>query len=312
MNQIRSDSITISPTALFQIIKVIKKDGPAESGRLYGMPPSTEGNPIEVTTACPEIGGDPNTFIANHNKLIQQLNYDTIEVGFYTRNHYGRSLSFKDLLNLYRYQRQFPDYFALVVVVDEAALFLSIRAFRISEKSLNSIIKHDNQLAPEYISDEMTPECLLTELKVSFTLSPLDRVILKQLLSKFSLLSDIFSLSNFSNMGNQLTAITDSSERISEQIVYQNQNISAIEENRKKRQEYLEVLRNENKVRKQRNLPEHDETEVDIVYPKVPITDKIDALSELYYFKAKTDELRSDLEDENTKINALISLPNKV
>ena len=303
-----SQVISISPAALFQILKVIKKDGPTETGRLHGMP-SINGGPTEVTNACPDFGEERKDIYSKHKGNIKRLNYDTLEVGLYTRNHSGRSLSFYDLNHQYHYQKKYPDYFTLVVVVDEAALFLSIRAFRISANAMNAILGRNDQLVSEYITEETTPENLLDELKVVFSLSPLDNVILKSLLSSFSLLSDIFSLSNFSNMGTQLAAITDSTEKITEQILIQNENIKEIHENKQKQQAYREVLIGENKIRKQRNLQEHSLDAVYEVYPDIPISDKIEALSELYKFKTRTDELKSDLEDESTKIKALISLP---
>ena len=227
-----SRSVTISPAALFQIIKDIK-NGPGvdhAQGRLYGMPSDGRDDcPIEVTHAFPnyskkEFGqgsrpdnitsiNDEKSFSLDHMKAVKKLNFDAENVGWYTSQSCGRRFNFKDLAYHQSFQKEDPTYFCLVVDLSESSL--SLRAFRISDRAMEYIEKtHGLSDNLPYIDESMFFNNLLEEYNVSFSLSRLDMEITTFILSSFNLIADVFKLRDPSTFEGNVPLVSEAIDEI--------------------------------------------------------------------------------------------------
>ena len=323
------NGVTLSPTALFQIIKDIKM-GPSieySSGRLYGMPSDEDGSSIEVTHAftnfsrkfskkptdeqdLKDYNSDIDKFTKEHLINVGQLNYDIENVGWYTSRNCGRYFSFKDLTQQYYSQKEDSSFFCLVV--DMSASTLSLRAFRIKDKAMNYL--SENQFGVEYdvpyIHQSMLFENLLEEFPVSFKLTNLEQSILNQILSSYSLVTDVFRLRDHKTFESHMPDIADSMTNISDELNYCVDDAAKVKENQAKRDAYLRERRETNKKRVARGLSPLPEEDVDYDIPLRKQCNKVNAISDIYTFNAKSAALRAEMEEEITKISVLTALDN--
>ena len=316
--------ITISPAALFQIIRDVKM-GPSQDtqGRLYGMPSDGEGSPIEVTHAFPdysrkELGrqtGEQNTsndedvknFARAHLKRVKQLNFDGENVGWYTSRNCGRRMAFKDITDQQEYQKEESSYFCLVVDLSQSSL--SLRAFRINEQAMQFLQgKSTAKDIFPVIDETMYFDNLLQEYEVSFCLSPLDQVITTEILSSFNLIADVFRIRDPSTFDKNVTTVADSIDSIEKDLKEFTTEKHKIRNNAKERDSWLKERRANNKKREAKGLPPLPEDEVDIVHPLTQPSNKIDVISQIYQYNANSAALHQELDEEITKIEALVNL----
>lgn len=313
-------SITLSPTALFQIIKDIKMGQADHSqgaqGRLSGMPSDGKGSPIEVTHAFPDSRRDFQTntneeeienFAKSHLQKIKKLNFDTENVGWYTSQNCGRRLNFKDLNKQHQYQKNDSSFFCLVVDISGSSL--SLRAFRISDKAMAFLEGKDTSKDSFPVIDEsMYYKELLQEYDVSFSLSPLDQVITTEILSSFNLIADVFRLRNPSTFQGNVPIIADSIDNIEKSLRDFTSEKHKIKFNANQREKWLQERRQTNLKREAKGLASLPEDEVDEVYPVPNPSNKLEFISNLYQFNSYSSALHEELDEEITKMEALINL----
>lgn len=322
--------VKLSPTALFQIIKDIKMGPSVEysSGHLYGMPPDDTDPSIEVTHAFPDFSrkftkrptdeqdlrdykADINRFTKDHlNSVCTKLNYDTENVGWYTSRNCGRYFSLKDLSEQYKTQKEESSFFCLVV--DMSSSTLSLRAFRIKDAAMAYL--SENQFGVEYdvpvIDDSMRFENLLEEFPVSFKLSNLEHVILNQILSSYSLVTDVFRLRDHKKFESHMPDIADSMTNISDELNYCIEDAAKVRDNRERRAAYIKERKETNKKRVERGLAPLSEDDVNYDIPLRKQCNKVNPITDIYTFNAKSAALRAELEEEITKISVLTALDN--
>lgn len=311
-------SITLSPTALFQIIKDIKMGSSDHGqGRLSGMPSDGQGSPIEVTHAFPDYGKkdysastneeEVEKFAKNHLRQIKKLNFDNENVGWYTSQNCGRRLNFKDLNKQHQYQKNDSSFFCLVV--DLSGSSLSLRAFRISDKAMAFLEGKDTSKDSFSVIDEsMYYKELLQEYDVSFSLSPLDQVITTEILSSFNLIADVFRLRNPSTFQGNVPIIADSIDNIEKSLKDFTSEKHKIRNNAVQREKWLQERRQTNIKREAKLLPPLPEDEVDTVLPVPNPSNKLEFMSNLYQFNANSSALHEELDEEITKMEALVNL----
>jgi hypothetical protein len=255
--------VLISPVALFQIIKDIQM-GPINKeghGSLFGMPADINDptSSIEVTHALPssspkfrdqkqkltdplqqqQYAEDVVKFTKSHLEDLHRLNFDTYDVGTYTSISAGRRLSANDIQDLYERQREFPQAFFLVVVLENASL--SVRAFRISDDSLAYLEATDyfERGAPTYIEEPMLFRNLIVELTVSFQLTPLEEAILEGMLSNYNLVADVFRLRNPEAMNDAMRQFTYTMDELVAELGRIQEDGEKLKANREKRERWV-------------------------------------------------------------------------
>jgi len=331
----REAEVLISPVALFQIIKDIRL-GPARReddscGSLYGLPCDIENakSSIEVTYAFPEYSrkfghqkpteqstdqqrqeyvDDVEKFTHEHLKDIQDLNFDTYPVGSYTSRNAGRRLASEDIEHLYQHQKEFPQYFYLVVVLDYSSL--SVRAFRISDASL-SYLERKNYFEKQYVSSiesEMLFSNLIVELSVSFKLTELEQMILEGMLGSYNLVADVFRLRNLSTMDKEMNQLTDVMDKLSDELGRVSEDKDKLRVNREERERWLSERRALNARRRYQRQPELPESEIDVFVPELQPIGKHPNIWSIYQYNAKSTGLSAEIEEEATKIEALLAL----
>ncbi|OHT06221.1 hypothetical protein TRFO_25764 [Tritrichomonas foetus] len=314
-------SITLSPVALFQIIKDIKM-GPAVDhahGRLYGMP-SDENGKIEVTHAFPNYSkkeystrtGDQNISddykknAIDHIKAYKKFNVDKENVGWYTSQSCGRRFDFKDLNEQFNCQNESgASYFCLVVDLSESSL--SLRAFGINDQAMAHLNKIKNNYHP-YVDESMYFENLLLEYPVSFSLSALDQEITTQILSSFNLIADVFRLRDPSAFEGNVPIVTEAIDDVESNLRSFTNEKRLMKNNRTDRENWLKERRQTNENREKKGLSPLPEDEVNEVYPLRMPSNKNDVISQLYKFNANSAALREELDEEVTKMKALVAL----
>lgn len=314
-----SDSVTISPRAIFEIIKDIQsgRSGSDAQGYLYGLPE----NPIEVTSAFPtySLKAEPAetadeavkeeyrnsiiNFQKTHMDELKALYCDYEHVGRYTSRNVGGRIHFRDL------NRQWEDQvenssllFTLVVTINGSSL--STRAFRVSPEAVEFMKQNDiNEIG--YIDEVFFYNNFVQELNVSFALTKLDEALIQEMLSKFNLISDVFILRDMNLMHNQMLQIYDSLDKITQDVKNANIDKLQIEENRAKRKEWIEERKEKNLSRIAHKLEPLPLEDVDKEIPKREQSRKRDAIDNIYEFKARADAILAELKDEKIKINTL-------
>ncbi|KAH0790331.1 Eukaryotic translation initiation factor 3 subunit H [Histomonas meleagridis] len=322
-------SVTLSPAALFQIIKDIKM-GPSSdfsTGRLYGMPSDGNGAPIEVTHTFPNFSrlypkrpteeqdiknydADVEKFTIDHLNNVQKLNYDLENVGWYSSRNCGRRFDFNDLPAQYFAQKRDSSYFCLVV--DMSCSTLSLRAFRIKDEAMNYLSKHPFGIDEEIpnIDNSMLFDNLLQELNVSFKLTKLEETIVNQILSSFSLVTDVFHLRDHSSFESHIPDIADKIANINDELNYSIKDAEKVRENHAQRNAFIKERRETNEKRAARGLPPLPEEEVDYAVPLIVPCNKVKSISDIYTFNSKSAALRAEMEEETTKISVLTALGN--
>jgi hypothetical protein len=248
--------IRVSPVALFEMIKDIRMGPsiPEARGNLYGMPADPE-NPqtwIEVTSAFPEYSrkfanqkpnelqqhdyiADVRAFTREHLKDIKSLGMDGYDVGLYTSRNAGRRLAADDIRHLYDRQKEIPQSFCLVVVLDNSSI--SVRAFRISATSLEYLERTDyfTRQDAAHIDKEMLFANLIVEVSVSYQLSPLEQMILQQMLGNFNLIADVFRLRDLATLQPEMRNFTDTMDDLVESLFKNSNDQKKLEANKEAR-----------------------------------------------------------------------------
>ena len=311
------NKIKISPVALFEIIKNIKNGGNSESmGYLYGM----WSDPIELTNAIPvypalipgskreefsKNDSDQTKFQKNCLKNLKSFNYDYSHVGFYTSKSYGGKPSFKDILELiYRIQKETPYFFGLFV--DISSINLIVRAFRLSKEALN-YLKNPQKGDLEFIPPCLTYENIIQELEIIFEPSPLESAILSEMLTKFKIISDVFTLTNLNSFETKLTELFEQLDTTTNNLQSFLEDYEITKQNKQKRELWIKERIEKNKIRQSKGdtLLSLD---VDEEIPEKRLNDKNVPLHQLFNYRAKSDSLNNLFVDEKKKIEVLLSL----
>lgn len=315
------DEVTISPRAIFEIVKDIQvaRYGPEAKGYLYGYPDS----PIEVTSAFPTYSvktepaenADPSikeeyiasvqNFQKTHIEELRRLNFDGEHVGRYTSCNVGGRITFNDLYRQYEDQMDSPILFTLVVAINGTSL--SARAFRVSPRAVE-FMKDNNINEIGYIDETFFYENFVQELSVKFVLTELDKALVQEMLGRFNLISDVFKLRDLSTMQNQMLSIYESLDNITNEVGKATSDKYRIEENREKRRLWIEDRKEKNLQRIAHKLEPKPLEDVDDEIPKLKQAPKRDAIDCIYEFKARAEATASELEDEKTKIATLQAL----
>jgi hypothetical protein len=318
------DEVSISPRAIFEIVKDIQvgRYGREASGFLYGLPD----NPIEVTSAFPsysvktepqdnadasakeEYIASVQNFQKTHLEELKRLNFDNEHVGTYTSANVGGKITFKDLYRQFEGQVSAPLLFTLVVSINGTSL--SARAFRVNPEAVEFMKENDiNQIG--YINQKFFYENFVQELKVTFKLTPLDEVIVQEMLGRFNLISDVFKLRDMNTMQNQMLSIYESLDNITNEVNKAASDKYKILENREKRRLWIEDRKEKNIQRIAHKLEPKPLEDVDEEIPLLKQSPKRDAIDCIYDFKARAEQAVRELEDEKTKIAALQALSEK-
>jgi hypothetical protein len=319
--------VHITPVALFQIIKHIRT-GPAIDcrGSLYGMPsdPADPTVPIEVTAAFPsyaprftkpaseqqadEYGQDVEQFTREHLHCMSKLNGDTFNVGWYTWRHAGRRLAADDLRLLFDKQKERLQSFALVVDIDDASI--SVRAFKISQGSMDYLERTDyfGKSDPTQIDPELLFKNLVVSPPVTFQLTPLEQVILDQMLESFSLIADVFRLRNLETMKKELVDLTDTMDELRDNLMKTVDDKAALVANRAARQRWIDERNEANEKRRLHKRPELPLDELDAAVPLQRPISKHPIIFHTYQYNAKSTALSVAVEEEKTKMTALAAL----
>jgi hypothetical protein len=324
--------IRVTPVALFQIIKDIRMGPsiPEARGTLYGLPadPAIPLSPIEVTSAFPEYSRkfanqklselqhddyveDVRKFTRDHLKDVKKLVIDTYGVGFYTSRNAGRRLAADDIRLLYDHQKEDPQSFCLVVVLDNSSI--SVRAFRISPSSLDYLERTDYfaRAEPPHIDREMLFANLIVEVSVGYQLTPLEQMILQQMLGNFNLIADVFRLRDVATLQPEMRHFTDTMDELSDSLVKVADDQQRLSENREARAQWLRERRELNARRKAYNQPELPESAIDDEVPKERPCSKHPVIWHTYQYNAKSQALNAEVQEEQTKITALLALGRK-
>ncbi|EAX88751.1 hypothetical protein TVAG_105990 [Trichomonas vaginalis G3] len=316
------DSITISPRAIFEIIKDIQsgRSGSDAQGYLYGLPE----NPIEVTSAFPaySLKAEPSetaddivkeeyrnsikNFQKTHLEELKALNCDYEHVGRYTSRNVGGRIHFRDLNRQWEEQVETSsDLFTLVVTINGSSL--STRAFRVSEEACEFMKEHDiNEIG--YIDPVFFYDRFVQELQVTFALTKLDEALIQEMLSRFNLISDVFILRDMNAMQDQMIQIYDSLDKIKDEVTKATADKFKIEENRAARKQWVDERKEKNLSRIAHKLEPLPLEDVDKEIPKLDQSRKRDAIDNIYDFKARADAILAELKDEEKKIDTLSSL----
>jgi hypothetical protein len=326
--------VLVSPVALFQIIKDIQM-GPINKeghGSLFGMPADINdpSSSIEVTHAFPsyspkfrdprqkltdpaqqqQYADDVARFMRAHLADVKRLSFDTYDVGTYTSISAGRRLSAADIQDLYERQREFPQAFYLVVVLENASL--SVRAFRISDVSLAYLETTDyfEKGAPTFIEEPMLFRNLIVELSVSFALTPLEETILEGMLSNYNLVADVFRLRNPGTMKDAMRQFTYTMDELITELGRIGEDREKLSANREKREQWVAertaaVARKKGKKAPTQEDPARD---VEAVIPKIKPMNKHYAIWHIYQCNARSAALSAEFGEEKTKMLALLAL----
>ena len=315
------DTITISPRAIFEIVKDIQlgRQGSESHGFLYGLPE----DPIEVTSAFPSYSIKPepsesadaaakeeyttsvHNFQKQHIEGLKSLNFDYEHVGRYTSRNVGGRIHFNDLHRQYEDQSGAPLLFTLVVSINGSSL--STRAFRVSDRAVE-FMKDHKMSEIGYIDEVFFYENFVQELNVKFSLTPLDKALIGEMLRKFNLISDVFKLRDLSSMNFQMLNIYEALDNVVQEAGKAASEKYKIEENRELRRQWREATMEKNEQRRARNQEERSLKDVDDEIPLLKQSPKRDAIDYIYEFKARAESLQQQLDDEKTKISTLQAL----
>jgi hypothetical protein len=324
--------IRVTPVALFQIIKDIRMGPsiPEARGNLYGMPadPDDPNSWIEVTSAFPEYSrkfanqklnelqqqdyvDDVLAFTREHLADAKRLEMDVYDVGLYTSRNAGRRLAADDIKLLYDRQREAPQSFCLVVVLDHSSI--SVRAFRISPASLEYLDRTAYFVDPKppQIDKEMLFENLIVEVSVSYQLTPLEERILQQMLGNFNLIADVFRLRDLATLQPEMRNFTDTMDDLADLLRKVGADHARLLANRQAREQWLKEKREMNARRRAHNQPELPESAVDDEIPKEQPSSKHPVIWHTYQYNAKSQALNAEVQEEQTKITALLALGKK-
>ena len=314
----KNSTITISPRAIFEIVKDIQvgRNGAESSGYLYGLPD----DPIEVTSAFPSYSpkaeppenADPavkedynlsiHNFQKQHLDELKIHNCDSEHVGRYTSRHVGGRIHMRDLSIQFQDQLKSPLLFTLVVTINGSSL--STRAFRVSD-STAQFMKENNIDQIGYIDEKFFFDNFVKELKVNFTQTPLDQALIQEMLGRFNLISDVFRLRDMSSLQGQMINIYESLDNIATEVNKATTEKIKIEENRRKREQWIQDRKEKNAQRKARKQELLSLDEVDDKIEKLKQQPKRDAIDYIYDFRARAEATAEELDDEKVKIQTL-------
>ena len=291
------------------------------------MPSDGNGAPIEVTHTFPNFSrlypkrptdeqdirsydSDVEKFTIEHLNNVKKLNYDHENVGWYSSRNCGRRFDFNDLSAQYQAQKRDSSFFCLVV--DMSCSTLSLRAFRIKDEAMTYLSTHPFGVDKEIpnIDNSMLFDNLLQELNVSFKLSKLEETIVSQILSSFSLVTDVFHLRDHSSFESHIPDIADSIVSINDELNYCVRDAEKVRANIAQRNAFIKERRETNERRAARGLPPLSEEDVNDKVPKLVPCNKVRSISDIYTFNSKSAALRAEMEEETTKISVLTALGN--
>ena len=316
-----NSSITISPRAIFEIVKDIQvgRNGSESKGFLYGLPD----DPIEVTSAFPEYSpkaeppdnADPaikedynnsvQSFQKAHLEELKKHNCDSEHIGFYTSRHVGGRLHMSDLYRQFQAQLNYPLIFTLVVTFNGSSL--STRAFRVSD-STEAFMKENNIDQIGHIDEKVFFDNFVKELKVNFKMEELDKALIQEMLGRFNLISDVFRLRDMSTLQDQMLNIYESLDNIATEVNKAVQDQVKIKENRRRREQWIRERNEKNALRKQRKQELLSLDDVDEQIEKVKQESKRKAIDYIYDFRARAEATADELDDEKVKIQTLQTL----
>jgi hypothetical protein len=243
-----------------------------------------------------------------HLRAMRKLNGDTYNVGWYTSHNAGRRLAADDIRVLYLRQQERPQAFGLVVDIDDASI--SVRAFAISQSSMEYLerTQYFERLDPTQIDEEMLFKNLIVPIPVTFQLTPLEQMVLDQMLESFNLIADVFRLRNMVTMKKDLDNLTDTMDELNEHLGKAAEDKGALNANRLKRAEWLRERQETNEKRRLRQLPELPLEDLDTEVPLHRPISKHPIIYHTYQYNAKSTALAVAVEEEKTKITALTAL----
>ena len=236
--------VQLSPVALFQIIKDIKM-GPSRgycTGTLFGVPcdPTNmdAAHPIEVTNAFPDFSSqglqrsdcekdkadyerycdDVHKNTLAHAEALKKLNMDVVQVGTYTSRNSASILHFDFLKCLCDEQRAYPYSFKLVVTINDQSV--SFKAFRISQATMEYLEKsrYLEVDSVDKVDKRMLFESMLVSVPVVFRHTAMDKLLLHEMLSSFSLISDVFRLRKMDTLKPEMDDLTDTMDELTEDL----------------------------------------------------------------------------------------------